>query len=64
MNAVQARGYLNQFRGGFRSRWCGLTGDNFGRFSGHMLAMAGIVQVKYGRAKTAVRKQVRKFTRH
>lgn len=64
MNAVIARGQMNQLRGMFKTGWCRLTGNDLGRVSGQMLRLMGKAQVKYGRAKAAAGKQMRKITRH
>lgn len=64
MNAVIARGQMNQLRGMFKTGWCRLTGNDLGRVSGQMLRLMGKAQVKYGRAKAAAGKQMRKITRY
>lgn len=64
MNAVIARGQMNQLRGMFKTGWCRLSGNDLGRVSGQMLRLMGKAQVKYGRAKAAAGKQMRKITRH
>jgi uncharacterized protein YjbJ (UPF0337 family) len=64
MNGVIARGQMNQLRGMFRTGWCRLSGNDLGRVSGQMLRLMGKAQVKYGRAKAAAGKQMRKISRH
>ena len=64
MNGTIARGQMKQLRGMFRTGLCRLTGDDLGRMSGRMLRLVGKAQVKYGRARAAAGKQMRKITRH
>jgi len=58
MNAIMVRGRMNQFRGGFRTRWSRMTGDRFGRFSGRMRSLLGSAQLTYGRAKRTTRRLI------
>ena len=62
MNAVLVRGRINQVRGGFQYRWCGMTGNRRGRLGGGMLRLVGRMQVKYGRARAAAGKRWRRLT--
>ena len=62
MNAVLVRGRINQARGEFRYRWCGMTGNRRGRLGGGMLRMVGRMQVKYGRARAAAGRRLRKLS--
>ena len=61
MNAVLIRGRINQARGGFRYRMCRMTGNRRGQLGGGFLRMMGRVQVKYGRARLAAGRSLRRL---
>ncbi len=62
MNAIMIRGRMNQLRGAFKTRWCGMTGNRLGQLEGRMLKVAGRVQTTYGRTSAAAGKRLRKIT--
>jgi len=63
MNAILARGQVNQLRGTFIAGMGRLTGNDVGRMRGRMLRMFGKAQVKYGRVMDIAGKRMRKLTR-
>lgn len=62
MNALLVRGRINQARGEFRYRLCRMTGNRRGQLGGGMLRMMGGMQVKYGRARAAAGRRLRRLT--
>lgn len=64
MNAILARGQMNQLRGTFIAGLGRLTGNDLGRMRGRMLRMFGKAQVKYGRATATAGRKMRKLIGH
>ncbi len=61
MDALLIRGHINQFKGGFRTRYSRFTGSRRGRINGLMQSLTGKAQVNFSRARSRFSKGLGKL---
>ena len=61
MNRHQIKGKWQEFKGRVRTAWGKLTHNKTESLAGRRDTLAGRIQGKYGRAKAAAKKQVKRW---
>ncbi|MBU6493368.1 MAG: CsbD family protein [Burkholderiales bacterium] len=63
MNSEQLQGKWNQFKGAVKQQWGDLTDNDLMRIEGNRDKLIGVLQERYGKAKTEVEREVDDWNR-
>jgi len=63
MNEDTIKGQWKQLAGKIKTKWGKLTDDDLKRAEGNSEYLAGVVQERYGIARTEAQKQVKEFAK-